>query len=90
MDPYAIENPDTQRRKARKELIHDGNCSTAARMYAESIGVIKSAAWYAALGHIQVDRIMTALADHENERNRCVFPRQVMRGLNAEMRCKHP
>lgn len=35
------------------------------------------------------NRTMAAAADHENERSRCVFPRQVKRRLNGELRCKH-
>lgn len=85
-EPYAIENPDTQRKRARKEEIHKGNRSTVARMYAASRGVIKSAAWYAACGHIQNKADKYERTDHGNGRSRCVFPRQVGRGLK---RCKH-
>ena len=53
MVAYAIENPDAQRIKVRKEQIHDGNCNTAGRMRAVSRGVVKSATRYGACGHIQ-------------------------------------
>ena len=89
MDPYAIENPDTQRSKVRKERIHDGNCSAVARMCTVSRGVIKSAAWYAACGYIQMNRTMTEPANHENERSRCVFLGQVARELDPELQCQH-
>ena len=37
----------------------------------------------------KMDRTMTVQADHETERSRCVFPRQVRRGLDAKLGCKH-